>query len=85
MKRNRLISVRNNTGRSKNKMNYRNSFNQREESKIRAAASSRTIEITIQGVESATGKTFPRGRTPSESRDIMNVILKRDYRKRRRR
>ena len=66
-------------------MNYRNSFNQREESKIRAAASSRTIEITIQGVESATGRNFPRGSTPSESRDIMNDILRRDYRRRRRR
>ena len=35
---------------------------------------SRGIENTIQAVEESLGTSFPRGRTPSESRQIMKEI-----------
>lgn len=45
------------------------------ENRIRMEAASRAIENTIQAVEDGLGTTFPRGSTPTESRNIMRSIL----------
>lgn len=51
--------------------------NSRErENRIRMEAASRAIENTIQAVEAGMGIRFPRGSTPSESRNIMRSILR---------
>ena len=47
------------------------------EQRIRAQAASQAIENTIKAVESGLGTAFPRGSTPSESRAIMQSILRR--------
>ena len=46
-------------------------------SKAETRGASRGIENTIQAVEEGLGTSFPRGRTPSESREIMKEILSR--------
>ena len=45
------------------------------ENRIRMEAASQAIENTIQAVESGLDTTFPRGSTPTESRNIMRSIL----------
>ena len=50
-----------------------------DEQRIRAEAASQGIEKTIQVVEEALRIEFPRGITPSESRDIMGAILRSSY------
>ena len=46
------------------------------EKHIRKEAASQAIENTIQAVEEGLGTKFPRGSTPSQSRDIMKSILR---------
>lgn len=46
------------------------------ERRIRMEAASQAIENTIQAVEDGLGTKFPRGNTPSESRIIMQNILR---------
>ena len=46
------------------------------EKHIRKEAASQAIENTIQAVEDGLGIKFPRGSTPSQSRDIMKSILR---------
>ena len=46
------------------------------ENRIRMEAASQAIENTIQAVESGMGLRFPRGSTPTESRSIMQRILR---------
>lgn len=53
--------------------------NERERT-IRKEAASQAIINTIQAVERALGIEFPRGDTPTESRDIMTQILRGRYR-----
>ena len=45
------------------------------ENRIRKEATSQAIENTIQAVEDGLGTNFPRGSTPTESRNIMRSIL----------
>ena len=45
------------------------------ENRIRMEAASQAIENTIQAVEVGLGTKFPRGNTPTESRNIMRSIL----------
>lgn len=47
---------------------------------IRQEAASQAIENTIQAVEEALGVQFPRGNTPTESRENMKYILRALYR-----
>jgi hypothetical protein len=51
-------------------------FYGRTEADIRKESASQAIEKTIQAVERALGIEFPRGDTPTESRDIMTQILR---------
>ncbi len=53
--------------------------NERERT-IRKEAASQAIINTIQAVERALGIEFPRGDTPTGSRDIMTQILRGRYR-----
>lgn len=46
------------------------------ENRIRMEAASQAIENTIQAVEAGMGVRFPRGSTPTESRNIMERILR---------
>ena len=46
------------------------------ENRIRMEAASQAIENTIQAVEAGMGVRFPRGNTPTESRNIMERILR---------
>lgn len=57
-------------------------FTRQEQSRIAASSASQGIERTIQDVEEALNTTFPRGRTPSKSREKMCDILREKYRKR---
>lgn len=50
-----------------------------DEQRIRAVAASQAIEKTIQVVEDALEVKFPRGISPSESREIMKNILRSSY------
>ena len=45
------------------------------EKRVRKEAASQAIENTIQAVEDGLGTKFPRGSTPTESRNIMRSIL----------
>ena len=47
---------------------------------IRKEAASQAIKNTIQVVEEALGVKFPRGSTPTESRENMKQILRALYR-----
>lgn len=47
----------------------------RTEQRIRAESASRAIEKTIQSVEQGLAVKFPRGSSPTESREIMRNIL----------
>ena len=44
--------------------------------RIRMEAASQAIENTIQAVEAGLDTRFPRGSTPTESRNIMQTILR---------
>ena len=46
-----------------------------EYQRIRKEAASQAIYVTIGMVEDALGVPFPRGQTPSESRELMLNIL----------
>lgn len=46
-----------------------------QEQRIRKEAASQAIEKTIQAVKTGLGTAFPRGTTPSESRNIMRANL----------
>ena len=46
------------------------------ENRIRKQAASQAIENTIQAVEDGLGIRFPRGSTPTDSRNIMQSILR---------
>ena len=46
------------------------------EKRIRKEAASQAIENTIQAVEDGLGTKFPRRATPTESRNIMQNILR---------
>lgn len=46
------------------------------ERRVRMEAASQAIENTIQAVEAGLGTKFPRGSTPTESRNIMQNILR---------
>ena len=50
-------------------------FYGRTEADIRKEAASQAIENTIRAVEEALDTEFPRGNTPTESRDIMRRFL----------
>lgn len=41
------------------------------EEQIRMEASSQSIEVTIRGMEARIGVKFPRGSSPTKSREIM--------------
>ena len=62
-------------------MQYRTQRNSRQWasaiSNAETRGASRGIENTIQAVEEGLGASFPRGSTPSESREIMKEILSR--------
>ena len=45
------------------------------DNRIRMEAASQAIENTIQAVENALDTKFPRGDTPTESRNIMRSML----------
>ena len=45
------------------------------ENRIRMETAGQAIENTIQSVEDGLGPKFPRGDTPTESRNIMRSIL----------
>lgn len=46
-------------------------YSHKWEEQIRMEASSQSIEVTIRGMESRMGVKFPRGSSPTESREIM--------------
>lgn len=50
-------------------------YSERWKQRIRQEAASQAIEKTIQAVEEGLNTTFPRGGTPSDSRDMMKTIL----------
>lgn len=52
-------------------MSSRYRFNQWNDSSDGGRGASQAIEVTIQGIESRMGVKFPRGSSPSESREIM--------------
>ena len=52
----------------------------KSEANIRKEAASQAIEKTIRTVEEALDIEFPRGTTPTESRELMEHELRRNYR-----
>ena len=50
-------------------------YTRANETRIRKEASSRSIHTTIRMMETRLGLAFPRGETPSESRDIMIEMI----------